>query len=259
MKADFDAIKKLLDQKLSLYNEPSFIQNDPIVIPHAFSAKQDIEISGFFSATLAWGQRKTIISKCKELMARMDNAPFDFILKHQPVDLKCLEGFIHRTFNDTDLLFFIEVLKDMYNQYPDMESFFEKNIKKSDTTIENGLDSLHHFFFNREFFPNRSKKHLAAPFKKSACKRLNMFLRWMVRKDEYGVDFGIWNEISPSQLVCPVDLHVERVAKELGLLSKEVKGWKAALELTATLRTFDPKDPIKYDIALFAMGIDRVY
>ncbi|SOE19938.1 TIGR02757 family protein [Spirosomataceae bacterium TFI 002] len=259
MIANFEKVKALLDQKLTIYNEPGFIDKDPILIPHSFSRKQDIEISGFFAATLAWGQRKTIISKCKDLMHKMDNAPYDFVIDHNEDDLRKLEGYVHRTFNDTDLLFFIEVLKDLYTQNSTMEDFFASAVSPTDLNIENGLNELHHFFFEREIFPHRSKKHLAAPFKKSACKRLNMFLRWMVRKDDRGVDFGIWEKIKPSQLVCPIDLHVERVSKELGLLSEKSKGWKAAIELTKNLKAFDSNDPIKYDIALFAMGIDRIY
>jgi uncharacterized protein (TIGR02757 family) len=252
-------IKELLDRKFESYNTPRFISNDPIVIPHSFVTKRDIEISGLFAATLAWGQRPTIISKCKDLMARMDNAPTDFVLNHETADLKILENFVHRTFNDTDLLFFVDVLKDLYSQYPDLEAFFQSNVGDKDDTIENGLNAFHHFFFEREFVSNRTKKHLSAPFKKSACKRLNMYLRWMVRKDNSGVDFGIWKGIKASQLVCPIDVHVERVAQSLGLLKKESKGWKAALELTANLKTFDSNDPVKYDIALFAMGVDKLY
>lgn len=259
MKVDFAKIKTLLDDKLEYYNHKGFVPLDPISIPHQYQNLQDIEISGFFAATLAWGQRPTIISKSKELLQRMDNAPYDFILNHKSVELKRLEKFVHRTFNDTDLLFFVEVLQDLYSKHHSMESLLLEVIQEQDDNIEKGLNHLHSFFFDRENYPERSKKHLAAPFKKSACKRLNMFLRWMVRDDEQGVDFGLWKKIRKDQLICPLDLHVERVAKKIGLLDDKNKGWKAAVELTKNLKQMDPADPVKYDIALFALGIDKVY
>ena len=201
----------LLEANYTKYNNTAFIEFDPVCIPHRFSQKEDIEIMGFIASVLAWGQRKTIINKCTELIERMDGAPYQFITQHQDEDLKQLEGFVHRTFNDTDLLYFIFLLKELYAQYTSMEEVLLLGMKKSDTTTEGGLTAFRNYFFSFEH-PHRTRKHISSPETKSACKRLNMFLRWMVRKDKKGVDFGIWTKIKPSQLVCPCDVHVDRVA-----------------------------------------------
>lgn len=246
----------LLELKADRYNRPEFIPNDPISIPHLFSKKQDIEIMGFWAAVLAWGQRKTIINKCLELSQLMDNSPHDFILNHQESDLKKFLLFKHRTFNATDTLYFLHFFQNYYRQRDSLEHAFSDYIDKDNETIENGLIGFHDLFCDSENFPLRTRKHIATPLRKSSCKRLNMFLRWMVRKDDKGVDFGIWNNISPAQLVCPCDVHVDRVARLLGLLKRPVTDWQTALELTASLRLISPDDPVKFDFALFGLGIE---
>lgn len=249
--------KKLIDflnEKVGAYNQPSFIKDDPVSIPHLFRNKQDIEIAGFFAAVFSWGKRSTIIDKSKELLRRMDNAPHDFILNANSRQLKALEGFKHRTFRDDDLFYFIEFLKYHFTQCDSLEPAFTKRFNKTDETIENGLIGFKEYFFSNEHL-GRTEKHISSPQQNSTCKRLNMFLRWMVRADDNGVDFGIWKSISASQLVCPVDLHVARVAKRFGLLKRKQVDWQAALELTERLRELDPADPVKYDFALFGLGI----
>jgi len=250
-------VKALLDLKAKEYNQPNFIKNDPIQIPHSFSKLQDIEIMGFWAAMLAWGQRITIINKCRELIALMDGAPHDFVLNHQESDLKRMLHFKHRTFNTTDLLYFLAFFKDYYSKNHSLENAFSKFIKPSDKTVESGLIGFQQLFFSLEDAPARTQKHIATPLRKSACKRLNMFLRWMVRKDEAGVDFGLWNDIKPSQLVCPLDVHVERVAKKLRILRRKQTDWQAALELNRVLKRFDSEDPVKYDFALFGLGLEK--
>jgi uncharacterized protein (TIGR02757 family) len=248
-------LKDFLDSKVEQYNTTSFIKDDPICIPHLFSKKQDIEISAFFASIFAWGNRTIIIKKCKDLLQRMDNAPHDFIVNHQDEDLKLLLGFKHRTFNDTDLLYFVHFLKAHYSANISLETAFSKGINTKDETIEAGLNYFFNYFFSLEDAPARTKKHIASPNKKSTCKRLNMFLRWMVRNDKKGVDFGIWRQISPSQLICPIDVHVARVAYRFNLLQQNQIDWFAGLELTEYLKMLDPKDPVKYDFALFGLGV----
>ncbi len=248
-------LKEFLDSKVDFYNQPSFIAQDPICIPHGFTKKQDIEIAGFFAAIFAWGNRTTIINKSKELLGLMHNSPHDFILQHNSKDLKRLEGFKHRTFNTTDLLYCIEFLKYHYSRNDSLETAFTKGLHKKDETIENGLKEFYNYFFSLPHIPERTKKHIASPEKKSSCKRLNMYLRWMVRNDNKGVDFGIWKNISPAQLIIPIDVHVARVAKRFNLLQNNKTDWQAALELTAYLRTLDKHDPVKYDFALFSLGV----
>lgn len=248
-------LKDFLDQKAIQFNTFDFIENDPILIPHLFKKKQDIEISGFIAATLAWGQRITIINKCRELLTSMDHAPHDFILNHSELDLKKFLHFKHRTFNATDALYFIEFFKDFYSRHDTLEKAFTQNLKRKDETIEEGLINFRNLFFSLDPFPIRTQKHIATPANNSACKRINMFLRWMVRKDKKGVDFGIWKNIKPSQLICPCDVHVDRVARKLGLIERKQTDWKTALELTSNLRKLDPIDPVKYDFALFGLGI----
>ena len=238
---------------------PGFIANDPVSIPHLFSRKQDIEIAGFWAAILAWGQRRTIINKCKELFHLMDNAPYDFITQHKEDDLKVFERFKHRTFNATDTLYFIAFFKWYYQQYESLETAFTQGLKPYDQHIESGLIDFHDLFFSLPDHPHRTRKHIATPARKSACKRINMFLRWMVRKDECGVDFGIWPNIKASQLVCPCDVHVDRVARRLGLISRQQTDWLAAVELTQNLRKFDAEDPVKYDFALFGLGVEEKF
>jgi uncharacterized protein (TIGR02757 family) len=248
-------LKKFLDSKVDFYNQPSFIAADPICVPHFFTKKQDIEIAGFFAAIFAWGNRTTIINKSKELLALMDNAPHQFILQHQKKDLQKLEGFKHRTFNTTDLLYCINFFKHHYTKNNSLENAFTQWMHKKDSTVENGLNGFYHYFFSLPHIPERTRKHIASPEKNSGCKRLNMFLRWMVRNDNTGVDFGIWKNILPAQLVIPVDVHVARVAQHFNLLQCTQTDWQAAIELTEYLRTLDAKDPVKYDFALFSLGV----
>jgi uncharacterized protein (TIGR02757 family) len=284
-------IKAFLDTRVAQYNQPGFIENDPISIPHMFSRKQDIEIMGFWTAILSWGQRVTIIKKCKELITLMDGAPYDFIINHEEVDLKKLLNFKHRTFNDIDTLYFIAFFRYHYERFDSLEDAFlpsiQKNIvilseaknyllsetknlsanrsfaiaqdDKNDKVIdaETALNHFRSYFFSLPDYPHRTKKHVSSPSQKSTCKRLNMFLRWMVRQDNCGVDFGIWNRIKPADLICPLDLHVDRVARKLLLITRKQTDWQTALELTTRLREFDPTDPVKYDFALFGLGIEE--
>lgn len=255
-----DNLKDFLSTKVAQYNRPEFIENDPVSIPHLFTQKQDIEIMGFWAATLAWGQRVTIIKKCKELIGLMDGAPYDFIINHQEPDLKKLLSFKHRTFNDIDTLYFISFFRYHYERFESLEDAFvpkSPNPLKEELMVEKALNHFRSYFFSLPDFPHRTKKHVSSPSQKSTCKRLNMFLRWMVRKDDSGVDFGIWNKIRPADLICPCDLHVERVARKLKLITRKQTDWQTAVELTQNLRQFDPLDPVKYDFALFGLGIEE--
>ena len=262
--SDKDPLKIFLDKKADEYDRPFFIANDPVCIPHLFSKKQDIEIAGFFAAIFAWGNRTTIINKSKELLQRMDNAPHQFVLGHTASDLIKLVGFKHRTFNTTDLLYFVEFFKHHYSKNTSLESAFFNHstlLRKIAVTgepeepVEAALNFFYRNFFSLEDAPGRTAKHIASPQKGSSCKRLNMYLRWMVRKDTRGVDLGIWKKISPAQLICPIDVHVARVARHFKLLYRKATDWQAALELTGNLRKLDPLDPVKYDFALFGLGV----
>jgi uncharacterized protein (TIGR02757 family) len=255
-KADSNKVYELLEQKYKEYNKPFFIDNDPVQIPHRFSKKQDIEIAGFFAATLAWGQRVTIIKNTNRILEWMDESPHDFILNHQEKDLKRFLGFVHRTFNDTDLLYFIEFFRWFYSEHDSLEVGFTKTLTKKALHTESALIGFQELFFSLEDHPHRTKKHVSSPVRKSTCKRINMYLRWMVRKDKSGVDFGIWKNIKPAQLLCPLDVHVDRHARRLGLITRKQSDWQTVLELTESLRGFDPNDPVKYDFALFGMGVD---
>ena len=252
-------LKTFLDLKVDQYNQPSFIKDDPISIPHQFTQKQDIEIAGLFAALFAWGNRTTIINKSKELMQRMDHAPHDFILHHTEKELSKILSFKHRTFTDTDLLYFIEFLKFHYTSHPSLETAFAQWMDASDTDTEKALNGFYSYFFSLEYVPARTRKHIACPQKNSSCKRLNLFLRWMVRRDDKEVDFGIWQTIHPSQLICPIDVHVARVAQGFSLLKRKAVDWQSANELTAYLRTLDSQDPVKYDFALFGLGVMENY
>jgi len=254
-----DEIHKLLDQKVKQYNRIEFIGKDPICIPHLFTKQQDIEIAGFFAAIFAWGNRTTIINKSKELLERMDNAPYAFCIGHEDKDLKKLLGFAHRTFNDTDLLYCIDFFKKHYCKNESLETaFFKNSISKNierQNIIEQALIYFQDYFFSLEEAPARTKKHIASPLSGSTCKRLNMFLRWMVRKDKQGVDFGLWKSVSPAALIMPIDVHVARVSRGLGILKRTQTDWQTAIELTHYCRTLDAKDPVKYDFALFSLGV----
>ena len=243
-------VKNELDSILDAIKPMDFIDNDPISIPKRFSKKQDIEISSFFASILAWGQRKTIIKNTNKLMGWMGEEPHRFIMDHSDADLKVFESFVHRTFNSTDCLYFIEVLKQFYLRENSLENYFKGD------TVESRLINFRNQFFNYDFAPQRTKKHIANPSKNSSAKRLNMFLRWMVRKDE--IDFGIWKSIKPAELRCPLDVHVQRAAFHFGLLSRKQQDWKAVDELSDSLVLLDPLDPIKYDLALFKWSESRV-
>ncbi len=249
-------LKKFLDSKLLTYNKPAFIVGDPVVIPHSFTLKQDIEIAGLFAAVLAWGNRATIINNCRKLMHLMGDAPHDFILNHRESDLKPFIHFVHRTFNATDLLYFISFLQHHYREYSSLEDAFVPGKEYKEDNVEQALIHFHDYFFSIEH-PARTRKHIATPVRNSACKRINMYLRWMVRKDKSGVDFGIWKKIKPGQLVCPLDVHVARVAERLGLIDNIKSNWTNALVLTERLKELNPADPAVYDYALFGLGAEE--
>ncbi|WP_255039058.1 TIGR02757 family protein [Lacihabitans soyangensis] len=251
-------VSDLLNSKYLKFNNLNFIELDPICIPHRFTNKQDIEISGFFAAVLAWGQRKTIINKCTELMQKMDNTPFEFIQNAGDKDLKKLENFVHRTFNFVDLMYFIEFFKAHYKQYESFEDAFLIG-NNSENNLKENLSNFRKYFFSLEDSPHRTRKHISSPDSNSACKRINMYLRWMVRKDNNGVDFGIWNRLKPAQLVIPCDVHVENIARRLNLTNRPKADWKMAEEITEYLSHLDPEDPSKYDFALFGMGIEKYF
>ncbi len=245
-------LKDFLDAKFEEYNNIKFIESDPVQIPHTFSEKEDIEISGFLTAIIAWGNRKMIIRNAERMMDLMGNSPYDFIMEHREHHLETLEGFVHRTFNATDLKFFIHSLKNIYQNHGGLEKVFAKNAESD--SLQN---SIHHFkklFFEIDH-PHRSQKHISDPLKGSAVKRINMYLRWMVRNDQKGVDFGLWKSISPSQLSCPLDVHSGNVARKLGLIHRKQNDSKALYELDINLRKLDPDDPVKYDFALFGLGV----
>ncbi|MBL7765445.1 MAG: TIGR02757 family protein [Chitinophagaceae bacterium] len=245
-------LKSQLDELADRYNHPNFIVKDPISIPHRYSRQQDIEIAGFFAATLAWGNRTSIIQSTHRILEAMDHAPYDFLLHHEEPDLKRFLHLKHRTFNATDLLYFILRLKLHYQQYDSLESAFL--LGQTNSTCDR-LIAFHDYFFEIEH-PHRTRKHVSTPIRQSACKRLNMYLRWMVRNDNRGVDFGIWKNIKAADLICPLDVHSGRVALSFGLISENKANWKTAESLTDALRKFDPMDPVKYDFALFGFGVN---
>jgi uncharacterized protein (TIGR02757 family) len=293
-------LKELLDSLVDKYNRIDFIENDPILIPHQYSKKQDIEIAAFIAAIFSWGQRVTIINKSKEFLSYMDNDPYQFILHHEESDLKPFLNFKHRTFNDTDALYFMSFFKMHYSKYDSLEDAFrtldtgqrimdtgqktldtghwtkdtgqktkdmgQRKLDKGQKTLDTGQKTLdmgqrlvafRNYFFSMEDYPERTKKHVSSPANNATCKRINMFLRWMVRKDKQGVDFGIWNSIKPSELICPIDVHVANTANQFGLLKQEKINWNTAVALTETLKSFDAKDPVKYDFALFGLGVSN--
>lgn len=249
-------LKEFLDEKVELYNSPAFIESDPISIPHRFTKKEDIEISGFFAATIAWGNRKMILRNASRMMELMGNKPFEFIMNFRDKDLARMEGFVHRTFNSDDLVFFITALRHIYVKRGGLENIF--NIYKTTDSLQPAIHEFHKIIFELPHL-KRTEKHVSDPYKGSAAKKINMFLRWMIRKDNKGVDFGIWDSISPSILSCPLDVHSGNVARKLGLLNRKQNDAKAVAELDKVLRSFDPKDPVKYDFALFGLGVFEKY
>tara|TARA_Y100000815_G_scaffold119126_1_gene107414 strand:+ start:68 stop:838 length:771 start_codon:yes stop_codon:yes gene_type:complete len=246
------ALKEFLDTKVALYNNPKFIESDPVQVPHQFSKKEDIEIAGFLAATIAWGNRKSIINNANKMVTLLDHSPFEFITQHQDSDLEKLLPFVHRTFNGEDFIQFVKSLQHIYQQHQGLEAVFAKY-----ATADSLQQSIHHFkqlFFELPHL-ERTKKHVSDPLKNSAAKRINMYLRWMVRNDNNGVDFGIWKSLHPAQLSCPLDVHSGNVARKLGLLKRKQNDAKALAELDASLRRLDPTDPVKYDFALFGLGV----
>ncbi len=246
-------MKSFLEEKYKQYNTPQFIESDPIQIPHLFEKKEDIEISSFLTASIAWGNRKMIIRNAKEIVRRMDFAPYDFITNFLEQDLTIFNGFVHRTFNSCDLKFFIRSLRNIYQNHGGLEQLFTANYQEKNS-IKQALSAFRQTFFSIPY-PQRTTKHVSNVDKNSAAKRLNMFLMWLVRNDKNGVHFGLWKNISPSHLMLPLDVHTSRIGRELGLLSRKQNDWKAVEEITANLRKFDPHDPVKYDFALFGYSI----
>ncbi|SRX56010.1 TIGR02757 family protein [Aequorivita sp. CIP111184] len=245
-------LKDFLDEKVIIYNHPNFIESDPIQIPHLFTLKEDIEIAGFLVATIAWGNRKSIINNGHRLVEIMGSSPYDFVMNFSEKNAESLTPFVHRTFNNEDLFYFFKALQNIYKNHGGMESLFAKYGEKDSLQ-----SAIHHFkkiFFELPHL-SRTQKHVSDPLKNSAAKRINMFLRWMVRNDNAGVDFGIWKSISPAQLSCPLDVHSGNVARKLGLLNRKQNDGKALAELDNSLRKLDPNDPVKYDFALFGLGV----
>ncbi|MFK2820215.1 TIGR02757 family protein [Flavobacteriaceae sp. LMIT009] len=245
-------LKEFLDEKVFLYNNTKFIETDPIQVPHTFSKKEDIEIAAFLTSTIAWGNRKSIINNAKKMMQLLDNAPYDFVLNHSQEDLKLLSNFVHRTFNGNDFIQFIKGLNHIYTAHGGLENVFSKY--KEDQSLQFSIHKFKHHFFEINHL-QRTTKHVSDPLKGSAAKRINMFLRWMIRNDNAGVDFGIWRSLSPSQLSCPLDVHSGNVARKLGLLHRKQNDSKALTALDTALRKLDNTDPVKYDFALFGLGV----
>lgn len=244
-------LKVFLDEKVIEYNQPKFVESDPIQIPYKFQQKEDIEIAAFLTATIAWGNRTMINRNAKRMMELLGNTPYDFVMNHTEDDLESLASFVHRTFNGTDFVFFIKALKNIYENHGGLEAVFS-NAK--DERMQQTISKFKELFFSIPH-PERTRKHVSDPNKGSAAKRINMFLRWMVRNDNTGVDFGIWKTLSPSQLSCPLDVHSGNVARKLGILKRKQNDGKALLELDTALRKLDPNDPVKYDFALFGLGV----
>ena len=257
-KLSFIETRDLLEENFLLYNQPSFIASDPISIPHLYSKKQDIEIAGFLAATIAWGNRSSILTNAKRIMQLMNNSPHEFVLNftETQASFSSLKNFVHRTFNGEDLIYFILALQHIYRENKDMESFFVKGYNKTDSDLKQAIAHFRNTFFELEH-PKRTQKHVADTAKNSAAKRINLFLRWMVRKDTKGVDFGLWNKIPAAVLSCPLDVHSGTVARKLGLLQRTQNDWKACAELTSNLKLFDANDPVKYDFALFGLGVNK--
>lgn len=245
--------KDLLDEAYDRFAAPAFIADDPIQVPRAFARRADAEVIGFLTASIAWGQRKTIIANAWKLARLMDERPHDFVMQADATDLRHAGGFVHRTFNGTDLKHFITGLRHLYARHGGLEAAFLEDGAVG--SMGAAIARFKQRFFEPEH-PPRTRKHVADPSRGSNAKRINMFLRWMVRPDDRGVDLGLWERIRPADLMVPLDVHTGRVARELGLLQRRQDDWRAVEELTAALRAMDPIDPVRYDIALFALGVD---
>jgi len=248
---DLQSLREIFDIKVLQYNNPTFIELDPIQVPHRFSLKEDIEISGFLSATISWGKRTTILKYANKMIDLLGSSPYDFIVNHKEKHLKRLESFVYRTFNSDDFLFFIKALKYIYTEREGLESIFTKY-----QTSDSLQSAIHHLREEMLSIPHlsRTRKHISDPFQGSAAKKINLFLRWMVRKDNAGVDFGIWKYIPSSSLSCPLDLHSGKVARHYGLIQRRQNDAKALIELDSNLRLMDKDDPVRYDFALFGLG-----
>ena len=245
-------LKDFLDSKVEQYNHPRFLESDPIQVPHRFTKKEDIEISAFLTATIAWGNRKSIINNANKMMQLLENSPYDFVLNHTENDLEKCNGFVHRTFNSTDFTYFIQSLKNIYKNHNGLEQTFA--LYSQETTVQPGISGFKKTFFELPH-QQRTTKHVSDPLKGSAAKRINMFLRWMVRNNDTGVDFGLWKSITPAQLSCPLDVHSGNVGRKLELITRKQNDAKALTELDSSLRELDPLDPVKYDFALFGLGV----
>ncbi len=250
-------LAQILEQAAQRFEHPDFIEHDPIAIPHKFTLRQDREIMGFLAATLAWGQRTTIIKNAQQLADLMDGAPHQFITQHRERDRARFLSFKHRTFQATDTLYFLDFLQRWYTKNESLELAFAQHLKPGAQNVAAALVGFHEEFFRHPYAPERTRKHVATPVRGSTCKRLNMFLRWMVRSPERGVDFGIWPSINPNQLLLPLDVHVERVARHLGLLQRKQTDWQAVLELTEAAKIYCPSDPVRLDFALFGMALSK--
>lgn len=245
-------LKEFLDEKVELYNQPAFIESDPISIPHEFNHRGDVEIAGFLAATIAWGNRKMILRNARRMMEIMDNSPYEFIMNSGLSDFARINGFVHRTFNSTDMIYFLKALQNIYRHKGGLEAIF--NTYQTTDSLQPAIHEFHKIFFELSH-EKRTERHVSDPFKGSAAKKLNMYLRWMIRKDNKGVDFGIWDSIPPSILSCPLDVHSGNVARKLGLLKRKQNDSKAVTELDTFLRSLDKQDPVKYDFALFGLGV----
>lgn len=251
MKLNKAELKEFLDEKVELYNRPSFIECDPISIPHQFTKKEDIEIAGFLAAAIAWGNRKMILRNANRIMEILDHSPYEFIMNSNDEELQTIESFVHRTFNSIDLCYFLKALKHIYKNKDGLENIFRTN--QTTNSLQPAIHELHKIFFELPH-EKKTERHVSDPYKGSSAKKLNMYLRWMIRKDDKGVDFGIWDSISPSILSCPLDIHSGNVARKLGILKRNQNDGKAVVELDKILRSFDSDDPVKYDFALFGLG-----
>jgi uncharacterized protein (TIGR02757 family) len=249
-----EELREFLEEKYDKYNRLSFIESDPISIPHQFGKKEDIEISGFLAATIAWGQRPTIIRNAQRLVQWMDMSPHEFIIHAKPKELERFNAFVHRTFNGTDCIYFLRSLANIYRKHGGLEEAFSRTVTKNDTDLKQAIIHFRETFFELDH-PARTTKHISNPGDNSSAKRINMYLRWMVRSDKRKVDFGLWKKIKPHQLSCPLDVHSGNVARKLRILKRTQNDWKAVEELTNQLKKFDPSDPVKYDFALFGLGV----
>ena len=254
MKLKKHELKEFLDEKVELYNRPAFIESDPISIPHQYTIKQDIEIAGFLTATISWGNRKMILRNAKRMMELLDHSPYEFIMNSSNDEMKMIKSFVHRTFNSTDFSYFLKALQNIYRHKGGLENIF-KTYQTSDS-LQPAIHKFHKIFFELSH-EKRTERHVSDPFKGSAAKKLNMYLRWMIRNDNKGVDFGLWKSIPPSILSCPLDIHSGNVARKLGILSRKQNDAKAVSELDKVLRKMDKDDPVKYDFALFSLGVSE--